>query len=209
METGVDIVKAEPTLPALSDGNSALTFFRQWLKAPRRMGSFTPSSRHLAGVIARQVPPAALSDRAPIIELGGGTGSVTHALLAAGVRPDRLFVVERDAGLAGLLRGRFPGVHILCGDATALPALLAPHGIHNVGAIVSGLPLLLFSDDVVARLVESCFALLGTGRPLIQFTYGFKSPLAAQAHHLISRRAAWVPRNLPPAFVWTYRRGPG
>jgi phosphatidylethanolamine/phosphatidyl-N-methylethanolamine N-methyltransferase len=190
-------------------GNAALTFFRQWLKAPGRMGSVTPSSRHLARAMARQIPPAVLAEQGAVVELGGGTGSVTRGLLEAGVPADRLFVVERDPSLAGLLAARFAGVQVLCGDATALPALLAPHGIHRVGAIVSGLPLLLFPEDVLARLVESCFGLLGAGRPLIQFTYGAKSPLSAQAYHLVARRAAFVPRNLPPAFVWTYRRGAG
>jgi phosphatidylethanolamine/phosphatidyl-N-methylethanolamine N-methyltransferase len=205
-KSGIEAAKAEPALAAVPNGNSALTFFRQWLKAPRRMGSVAPSSHHLARAMARLIPAAALAERAPIIELGGGTGSITRGLIEAGVPPDRLFVVERDPTLAELLRGRFVGVHVLCGDAAALPALLQPHGIHRVGAIVSGLPLLLFPEDVLARLVESCFTLLGAGHPLIQFTYGFKSPLASQSHNLISRRAAWVPRNLPPAFVWTYRR---
>jgi len=205
-KSGIEAAKAETAMEGGPTGNSALTFFRQWLKAPRRMGSVAPSSHHLARAMARQIPAAALAERAPIIELGGGTGSITRGLLDAGVPSDRLFVVERDPALAELLRSRFPGVQILCGDATSLPALLAPHGVHRVGAVVSGLPLLLFPEDVLARLVESCFTLLGAGHPLIQFTYGFKSPLASQSHHLISRRAAWVPRNLPPAFVWTYRR---
>jgi phosphatidylethanolamine/phosphatidyl-N-methylethanolamine N-methyltransferase len=196
-------------LRGLPENNAALTFFRQWLKAPGRMGSVAPSSRHLAHAMARQIPPAVLAERAPVVELGGGTGSITRGLLDAGVPGDRLFVVERDPSLADLLRARFGGVQVLCGDATALPALLAPHGLRRVGAIVSGLPLLLFPEEVLALLVESCFGLLGAGRPLIQFTYGLKSPLSAQTHHLIARRTAWVPRNLPPAFVWTYRRGVG
>ncbi len=196
-------------LPSLPEGNAALTFFRQWLKAPGRMGSVTPSSRFLARAMARQIPPAVLAEGAPVVELGGGTGSITRGLLAAGIPAHRLFVVERDPSLAELLRARFAGVQVLCGDATALSALLAPHGVKRVGAIVSGLPLLLFPEDVLGRLVESCFGLLGSGRPLIQFTYGLKSPLAAQAHHLTARRAGFVPRNVPPAFVWTYRRGAG
>lgn len=190
-------------------GNAALTFFKQWLKAPGRMGSVTPSSRHLAHAMARQIPPAVLAEGAPVVELGGGTGSITRGLLASGVPAGRLFVVERDPSLAELLKARFAGVQVLCGDATALPALLAPYGVSRVGAIVSGLPLLLFPEEVLGRLVEACFGLLGPGRPLIQFTYGFKSPLEAEPNHLVARRASWVPRNLPPAFVWTYRRGAG
>jgi phosphatidylethanolamine/phosphatidyl-N-methylethanolamine N-methyltransferase len=188
------------------DGNAGLTFFRQWLRAPRRMGSVAPSSHHLARAMARQIPAQALAEKSAIVELGGGTGSITRGLLEAGVKADRLFVVERDPTLAELLRSRFTGAHVLCGDATSLPALLQPFGIHRVGAIVSGLPLLLFPEPVLAQLVDACFALLGSAHPLIQFTYGLKSPLASQSERLTARRVAWVPRNLPPAFVWTYRR---
>jgi phosphatidylethanolamine/phosphatidyl-N-methylethanolamine N-methyltransferase len=173
------------------------------------MGSVTPSSRHLARAMARQIPAATLADGAPVVELGGGTGSITRGLLDAGIARNRLYVVERDPGLAELLRRRFPGVEVLCGDATALPALLAPLGITQVAAIVSGLPLLLFPQDVLAKLVESCFTLLGVDRPFIQFTYGLKSPLRVARHRLIPRRTAWVLRNIPPAFVWTYRRRAG
>jgi phosphatidylethanolamine/phosphatidyl-N-methylethanolamine N-methyltransferase len=207
MKTGIDTAKTRTMLADNQDGNSTLMFFRQWLKAPRRMGAVAPSSPHLARAIARQIPATVLAEQAPVIELGGGTGSVTRGLLEAGVRPDRLFVVERDPVLAELLRSRFAGVEVLCGDAAALPALLLPYDIQSVGTIVSCLPLLLFPEEFRTRLVESCFELLGTGRPLIQFTYGFQSPLAAQSGNLVSRRSAWVLRNLPPAFVWTYRRG--
>jgi len=204
----IDRSEAVPGRAGMPDGNSGLTFFRQWLKAPRGMGSVAPSSRLLARAMAAQIPPEVLTGRAPVIELGGGTGSITRGLLTAGVRPENLFVVERNQDLAELLRGRFTGVEILCGDATSLPDLLRPHGIDAVGAIVSSLPLLLFSEAALTLLVQSCFTLLGPGQPLIQFTYGLKSPLAAQSRSLIARRAAWVPLNLPPAFVWTYRRGP-
>ena len=210
--SGLRVTKAavESSEPgALPEGNAGLTFFRQWLRAPRRMGSVAPSSQHLARAMARQIPAHALAEKAAIVELGGGTGSITRGLLEAGVKPDRLFVVERDPSLAELLRSRYAGAHILCGDATALPALLQPFGIHRVGAVVSGLPLLLFPEPVLAQLVDACFALLGSAQPLIQFTYGLKSPLASQDHRLTARRVAWVPRNLPPAFVWTYRRAAG
>jgi phosphatidylethanolamine/phosphatidyl-N-methylethanolamine N-methyltransferase len=186
--------------------NATLTFFRHWLKAPGRMGSVAPSSRSLARAIARQIPASVLAQRLPVVELGGGTGSVTAGLVEAGVPADRLFVVERDPALADLLCRRFNRVEILCGDATALSALLQPHGVERVGAIVSGLPLLLFPEAVLARLVESCFALLGAGGALVQFTYGFASPLMAERYGLTARRVAWVPWNLPPAFVWVYRR---
>jgi phosphatidylethanolamine/phosphatidyl-N-methylethanolamine N-methyltransferase len=156
--------------------------------------------------MAQQIPAEAIRDGAPLVELGGGTGSITQGLIEAGMPPKRLIVVERDPTLARLLRARFPSVLVACGDAARLPELLAAYGVSRAASIVSGLPLLLFPEEVLSRLVAGCFALLGPSRPLIQFTYGMGMPLPAGEHGLQARRRAWVFRNLPPAFVWTFTR---
>ena len=192
--------------PVPLHNNAPLTFLARWLRSPRQIGAIAPSSRYLARAIARQIPRAAFAGGAPVVELGGGTGSITQGLLEAGLAPERLFVIERDRHLAELLRHRFPRATVLCGDAEAMPALLAPLGVDHAAAVVSGLPLLLFSDEARARLIESAFALLGTEGPLIQFTYGAKSPVPARPHGLVAKRSALVLRNFPPASVWTYRR---
>ncbi|HVJ54829.1 MAG TPA: methyltransferase domain-containing protein [Aliidongia sp.] len=188
------------------NNNAPLTFLVRWLRAPRYVGAVTPSSRYLARAMARQIPRSAFTDRAPVVELGGGTGSITQGLLEAGVAPDRLYVVERDPGMAELLRRRFPLVNVLCGDAEALPELLKPFGIDRAAAVVSGLPLLLFSHETLTKLMASAFSLLGPDGPLIQFTYGAKSPVPPRIRGLAAKRTAMVLRNFPPAFVWTYRR---
>jgi len=187
-------------------GNSAALFFLQWLRAPGRMGAVVPSSRRLADAMAHQIPPEARHDSAPIVELGGGTGSITRGILDAGIPPQRLIVLERDPELAELLAKRFRGIHVLCGDAQHLEPLLAERGIHRVAAVVSGLPLLLFPEEARRQVVDACFAVLAPGRPLIQFTYGFNAPLPPHEHHLHARRVARVLRNVPPAFVWTFKK---
>jgi len=186
--------------------NVLLTFLGRWLRSPRQMGAIAPSSRHLARAIARQIPSAALTGGAPVVELGGGTGSITQGLLDAGLNPERLYVIERDHRLVELLHRRFPRVTVLCGDAEKMSALLAAHRVSHAAAIVSGLPLLLFSREALARLIQSAFALLGSEGPLIQFTYGVKSPVPTGSFDLLAKRGALVLRNVPPAFVWTYHQ---
>lgn len=190
----------------LKRGNSAAFFFLQWLRAPGRMGAVVPSSRRLAEAMARQIPPEARHDSAPVVELGGGTGSITRGILESGVPPHRLIVLERDPGLAELLVKRFRGITVLCGDAQDLQTLLADRGISRVAAVISGLPLLLFPEEARRQVVDACFAVLPPGRPLVQFTYGFNAPLPPHEHHLHARRVARVFRNVPPAFVWTFRK---
>ena len=52
-----------------------------------------------------------------VVELGPGTGVFTRELLAQGVRPADLILVEFNAGFATYLRSEFPDVCVLEGDA--------------------------------------------------------------------------------------------
>jgi phosphatidylethanolamine/phosphatidyl-N-methylethanolamine N-methyltransferase len=105
-------------------------FLSRWLHSPMHVGSIAPSSRRLADAIARQVP---LDSPGWIIELGGGTGVVTAALLRAGLAPGRLVVIERDPLLHKHLAERFPEVHAILGDAAKLTEALRPLGIRPPG----------------------------------------------------------------------------
>jgi phosphatidylethanolamine/phosphatidyl-N-methylethanolamine N-methyltransferase len=179
-------------------------FLSRWLKAPHRIGALAPSSRYLADAMARQVD---IHQARLVVELGGGTGSITRALLAAGVAPEKLIVVERDERLHLLLAERFPGLRVLRGDAAQLVQLLRPLGITSASAIVSSLPLLSMPKRLRHRIVEQSFTLLGARGSLVQFTYGLASPLPAREFAVSGRVAARVWRNLPPAFVWRFERG--
>jgi len=87
----------------ISAEEQVAVFFGRWLRAPHRIGAVAPSSRFLARAMATQVD---LRRPGPVIELGGGTGSVTKALLEAGLPVERLIVVERDVRLYKMLRRR-------------------------------------------------------------------------------------------------------
>lgn len=178
-------------------------FLGRWLKAPHRIGALTPSSRRLSQAMARQVD---LHQARLVVELGGGTGSITRALLAAGLAPERLIVVERDEHLHRLLCERFPQLRVLRGDAAELVALLRPWGITSVSAIISSLPLLSMPKRLRHRIVDQGFTLLGARGSLVQFTYGLASPLPAREFAVAGEVTARVWRNFPPAFVWRFRR---
>ena len=66
------------------------TFFRQWLKNPLRVAAISPSSRQLVRQMMTQLPKH--SER--VIELGGGTGVFTQALIDHGIAPSELLVLE-------------------------------------------------------------------------------------------------------------------
>jgi len=180
-----------------------ILFLRRWLKDPLKIGAIAPSSRELGTAMARLVPA---DSQDPVIELGGGTGSITEALLEADIAPARLFVVERDEALHDLLVRRFPQARILLGDAAELTALMRPLGISRAAAVVSGLPLLAMRDSIRDRIVEESFALLEPGAPFIQFTYGLASPIPRRKLGIRGEVKSRVLNNLPPASVWLYHR---
>jgi phosphatidylethanolamine/phosphatidyl-N-methylethanolamine N-methyltransferase len=179
------------------------TWLRIWARDPLRVGAIAPSSAELARAMARLVPAGV---GGPVIELGGGTGVVTAGLLEAGVPREALIVIEREPTLHRLLRERFPAVRILAGDAAELPALVRPLGLGPARAVVSSLPLLSMSRDMQRRIVEAALSVMAPEAPLIQFTYGFFSPIDREALGLTGEVADRVLANLPPARVWRYYR---
>ena len=182
-------------------------FIRNWFKNPLVTGAVSPSSRALSRMMARYVDPHA---DGPVIELGPGTGPVTEALVARGVAPQRLVLVEYDESFCRLLARRFPLARVIQGDAYDLPRTL--HGVlrHPAAAIVSSLPLLTKPEAQRVRLLREALDLAEHSAPYIQFTYGARPPIPRKfsgADFTFAAEASpqvWL--NLPPARVWIYRR---
>jgi len=184
-------------------------FLKRWLRRPFAMGAVVPSGRLLAEAMARATLAALEGQPGHVVELGAGTGEVTKALLAAGIAPERLTLVERDGELAAFLRRHFPGPRIIEGDAVRLPRLLADNGVARVAAVVSSLPLLSLPAEIVKGIVEGIFEALPRGAALVQFTYGPTPPVPRglrQSLRLAGTRGHRIWRNVPPAVVWTFRR---
>ncbi len=187
-------------------GLDNVRFFLCWLRRPARLGAVVPSGQVLAAALAGQIDAAAPG---AVIELGAGTGRVTRALLEAGVAPEVLVAIEREASLCALLAARFPEVRVVRGDARALEPLLAKAGIEQAKAVVSSLPLLNISSADRRRVLTQAVAALGPDGVLVQYTYGPAAPVPSELRAQVGlqgERAGWVFANLPPAAVWRYRR---
>lgn len=185
----------------LSDG---LAFLRGWLRNPRRVGAIAPSSPALARLICSEIEPG----HAPVIELGPGTGVFTQALLARGLAPTQLTLIEAAPCFAERLRHRFPQARVLHLDATRL-ATQALFPDARVGAAVSGLPLRAMTPAAVEAITAGLFHWLAPGACLYQFTYGLRCPIPGpvlQRHGLKARRLGRVWGNLPPATVYRIAR---
>ena len=178
-------------------------FFRTWIEKPLSMGAVTPSGKALARTMAEYVDPH--SD-GPIIELGPGTGPVTEALVARGVDPARLVLVEFDPTFCRLLRKRYPEATVVQGDAYRLRMLLTSVLCQPAAAVVSGLPLFTKPLKMRLRLLQEAFGLMAGGAPFVQFTYAAYSPIPRRLERVKSEASERIWTNIPPARVWVYRK---
>jgi phosphatidylethanolamine/phosphatidyl-N-methylethanolamine N-methyltransferase len=185
-----------------------LRFFAQWLRNPRQVAAIAPSGAELASAILSELPEGTRR----VIELGGGTGAITRALLASGIHAENLLVLELNAALQAQLARELAGVRVVLGDAAELPRLAHASGYLDDGpadAVVSGLGLLAMERAAQARILRAAFECLRDDGVFVQFTYGPVSPIGDELRDelgLVARHGAFVLRNVPPATVWVYRR---
>lgn len=179
-----------------------VTFAREMLISPRTIGAVCPSSPDLALAMARELGNV---DEGLVLELGAGTGSITHALLQQGISPERLVAVERSPALAAQLRKRFPGVRVIDGDAKRLDSLLGSR-VGKVEAVVSGLPLRSLPRHVVKEISQQIRNALAEDGLFVQFTYDLRTPSLGWDETLKRVRTRVVWKNVPPARVDTFVR---
>ena len=156
-----------------------------------------------ARAMARQVD---LTRPGIVLELGGGTGSVTSALIAAGCPAERLVTIEREPDLAEHLRRRCPGVRVIRGNACDAERLLAAAGVMALSTVVSSLPIKWFPRTAQRTLLDACFARLGQGGAFVQLTNALASPLATAELGLMGEEVARIWAHFLPTQIWRYRR---
>ncbi len=180
-----------------------LRFFKGWIDKPRAVGSIIPTSsvtsRRMASVIN---PQSGL----PVLELGPGTGVITKAILETGIAPEKLWTVEFSEDFVEHLRRDFPRVNVIQGDAFNLDETLGEHRDLTFDSIISGVPLLNFPVPQRVAYVEDLLDRMPAGRPIVQLTYGPKSPVPPGKGNYTVEHFDFIIRNLPPTQLWIYRR---
>ena len=178
-------------------------FIRTWIEKPLSIGAVTPSSRVLARAMASYVDP---HSQGPVIELGPGTGPVTEALVAQGIDPARLILLEFDPHFCRLLRQRYPTATVVQGDAYSLKRVLGARLPAPAAAVVSGLPLITKPVKTRLKLIYEAFALMLPGAPFVQFTYATVPPIPKALDRVRAEASDRIWMNIPPARIWVYRR---
>jgi len=197
------MIHRHATVRTRNDASAAWLFFKRWLANPLSMASITPSAPSLSRLMAEQIT------RAPdevVVEFGGGTGSVTRAILEAGVPADKLYTVERDPELAAWLRRHYPGIHVLEGDVADIRTMLPDDVKGKVGTVLVCLPMILIPAEDQRRIVDAIFDVMPPGRAFYSYTYSARSPVKRRALGLRGRRVGFTIANIPPASVWRFWR---
>ena len=181
--------------------NHRRMFLGEMLRRPGRIGAVSPSSAALGRVMTRELSPEA----GAVVELGGGTGKITDAILARGVPEQRLAIFETNPVFADILRDKFPRAHVLTLDARRI----AEAPLEDIGAVISGLPMLAIPGRDQRAILEGAFSLMRPGGVFVQFTYGWRTPIERRVHQELGlewTKSRWVLGNLPPARVYWFRQ---
>ena len=186
-----------------------LLFLRALLRNPRSVGAIAPSSLYLA---RRMVMGIAGAEQ--IIELGPGTGVFTREIVGRVGPGCRVLAVEVNRAFVERLQRVWPQVDCVCASAETLPALAAARGMSGVDHIISGLPFASLPAETTRRILDGVHETLRVGGTFTTFQYvhAYVMTAAASFRRELSARLGSGPhshlvvRNVPPAFVLTWRR---
>ncbi|MBV7409668.1 class I SAM-dependent methyltransferase [Maritimibacter sp. DP1N21-5] len=180
--------------------STARLFLKETLRRPAEVVAIAPSSQ----AVARKMTRGLETVEGPVVEIGPGTGSFTQVILARGVAPSRLTLLETNENFCRILRERFPGVRVLNRPAQDIRKI----GLTDVGAVISGVPVLArpqIQREVVGRAMD----IMAPGGWFSQITYSPRAPISAAMQAELGVTASYrgmVWANLPPAHVFAFHR---
>lgn len=173
-------------------------FILEFIRSPKTVGAICPCSKKLAYKVAEY---ATFTKNEFVLEIGAGTGCITESLLAKGVNPNKLILIEQSATLVAHLKNKFPSLTVIQGDAANLVDILPQAVKSNVGCIVSSIPMLSLPKDTVRAVVNQIRIILRSRGLFIQYTYGVSKKTLPFCDGFKASLAKIVWFNVPPARV--------
>jgi phosphatidylethanolamine/phosphatidyl-N-methylethanolamine N-methyltransferase len=180
-----------------------IRFLKGVISTPKTVGAIMPTSARMANRMASIIDTGS---GLPVLELGPGTGVITRAILDKGVKPENVVSVEYSSDFVRHLRGKYPGVNFINGDAFSLAETLENYRGQKFDCVISGIPLLNFPMHQRVKLIEDLLKLVPVGRPVVQFSYGPVSPVVARPDSYTIKHFDFIMRNIPPAQIWHYKK---
>jgi phospholipid N-methyltransferase len=188
-----------------------LLLLGRFVREPRAIGAVAPSSAALARAMVAGLD---FHPGVRVVELGPGTGAFTRAIVPQLGHASTLLVIDREPVFIERLRQLWPEIDCVCASAAALPTLAAERQLIPIDHIISGLPFASLPVSVTQAILD------GIGRTLridgtfttFQYVHAYGMRAAVAFRDNMNRRMGSPPgrrlvtRNLPPAYVLTWRR---
>lgn len=177
-------------------------FLGEMMRRPSQVVAIAPSSAATAKLMTKGVEYTT----GPIVEIGPGTGSFTKAILARGVAPERMTLLEVNERFCEALQAKFPGVTVLNQPAQDIEKT----GLTDVSAVISGVPV-LSRPTIQREVVGRALNVMAKDGFFTQITYSPTAPISPQMRAELGLHAkrlgvSWA--NLPPAHVFKFTRRP-
>jgi len=186
-------------------------FFKEFISKPMLTGSIVPSSPALAKKLLENLKRDQVK---LIVEVGPGTGAITHQLLDDPVLRSRYFGVDINPVFIEDLRQRYPGANFVVGSAEDLSELMKKAGLGSADFVVSGLPWSLIRPRRQERIFSNIFEVMSDIAEFATFTYVttpllergrfFRKQITKQFPVVEARSVVW--NNFPPAVVYRCRK---
>ncbi len=176
-------------------------FFKKFLAKRKEVGSILPSSNALVRKITNAIP---FNEINTMVELGGGTGAITHALVKNKKRKTKLLVFEPDDQFFLLLKKKFSGdknTTILKEKAENLDAILKKLNLQSPECIVCSLPFISLGREKTAKILREVKKCMNRESRFIFFQY---TPLLIPffLKQFEIKKISYVIFNVPPALLF-------
>lgn len=191
----------------------SLRFLATFVRHPGSVGAVLPSSRLLA---ERLVAGLRLGQGDLVLEYGPGTGPVTAVLdQVLGRHEGAAYLgIELNGGFIDVLRRRYPHLDFAHGSVVDVQALLQQRALRSARYIISGLPFASLPREVQEGTIDGILRVLEPGGEFrtFQYVHAYRLPAARRFRDMMAEhfpaceRSRPVVRNIPPAYVLTYRR---
>lgn len=176
-------------------------FLKTFFKERKQVGAVAPSSRFL---IKKMCDKIEWEDAKVIVEFGPGTGVFTAEILERAPQDATIFIFELNEAFYDMLSNKFNDQRIvlLHRSADELGEVLAEHGINEVDAIISSLPLAVIPKEICRKIIANASVFLRKGGKYVQYQYSLNSKKMIE-EAFDELKLSFVTINIPPAFIYT------
>lgn len=178
-----------------------IVFLQEFFRHPSQVASVIPSSRFLE---RRILSVAGIHSARTVVELGGGTGGTTRAILRELPKDGKLLVIEINPRFCARLRHiHDPRLIVHRGNAQELGDAIAAHQLPAPDVVISGIPFSTIKPDIGERILKAIKAVLGASGRFV--AYQFSKQVNDLASPLLGPpRVELALLNIPPMRVYRW-----